>query len=194
MPGRPGPLPRNVLAWSVMAWSVLARQMLSGRVLAGHVLAERMRLGPVLAGKVPGRHRLSGRPAGWLQPSAHALAEPQRAGPKHAAQLAGARHVRPVPRPQREVLMVAGQVAGTRAAARGREPVVRVRPGLSLLRIEAGGTNPGRQLGELITAALAYGRERHRVPGQVERDLIRLASLVPARHSMHRQHGTIDAT
>jgi hypothetical protein len=90
--------------------------------------------------------------------------------------------------------MVARQIAGIRAAARGREPVVRVRPGGRLPRIEAGGTDPGRQLGELIPAALAYGRERHRVPGQVERDLIRLASFVPARHSMHRQHGTIDAT
>jgi hypothetical protein len=90
--------------------------------------------------------------------------------------------------------MVARQIAGLRAAARGREPVVRVRPGGRLLRIEAGGTDPGRQLGELITAPLAYGCERYRVPGQVERDLIRLASFVPARHSMHRQHGTIDAT
>jgi hypothetical protein len=90
--------------------------------------------------------------------------------------------------------MVTGQVADIRAAAPGGEPVVRIRPGGRLFRVEAGGADPGRQLGELISAALSYGRERHRVPGQVERDLIRLARLVPARHSMHRQHGTIDAT
>ena len=183
MPGRPGPLPRHMLGWHV-----LARQVLSGHVLSEYVLS-----GHVLAGNVPSRHGLSRRPVRRLRSGAHALAEPQRARPKHAAQLTGARHVRPVPRPQREVLVVAGQ-AGIRAAARGGEPVVRIRPGRGLLRIEAGSTDPGRQLGELITAALAYGRERHRVPGQVERDLIRLASPVPARHSMHRQHRTIDAT
>jgi hypothetical protein len=91
----------------------------------------------------------------------HALAEPQRAGSQHAAQLADARHVSPVFRPQREILVVAGQVAGRRSAARGGEPVVRIRPRDSLLGIEAGGSDSGGQLGKLISAALADGRERH---------------------------------
>jgi hypothetical protein len=90
--------------------------------------------------------------------------------------------------------VVTGQVAGIRATACGREPVIRVGPGGSLLGIEARGGYPRRQLGKLITAALADGSERHRVPGQVERYLVRLPCFVPAGHGLHGQHGTIDAT
>ncbi len=160
-------------------------------MLPKHMLPRHM-----LSRYVAARHMLSGWPVPRLhaRAGAHALAEPERAGPQHAAQLTGAGQVPPVPRPQREVLVVAGQVARVRAAARGGEPVVRVRPGGSLLGIEAGGGDPLRQLGELVAAALADGRERHRVPGQVERDLVRLPCLIPAGHSLHRQHGTIDAT
>jgi hypothetical protein len=90
--------------------------------------------------------------------------------------------------------VLAGQVASLRAAADGREPVVRVRPRRSLLGIEAGCSYPRSQLGKLIAASLADGRERHRVPGQIERDLIRLSHFVPAGHGLHGQHGTINAT
>jgi hypothetical protein len=55
----------------------------------------------------------------------------------------------------------AGKVAGAGAAADRREPVVRVRPRRSLLGIEAGGGYPRSQLGKLVAAALADGRERH---------------------------------
>jgi hypothetical protein len=179
-------LSRRVLSWTVLSWTVLFGTVLFRTVLARHVLSGYMTAGCVLS-----RWRVALLRA---RPGAHALAEPQRAGPQYAAELAGARHVSPVPRPQREVLVVAGQVAGVRAAARGGEPVVRVRPRGSLLGIEAGSSYPRGQLGKLIAAALADGRERHRIPGQVERNLIRLSYLVPASHGLHRQHGTIDAT
>lgn len=190
MPRRPGALAgvlarymlsRLVRSLRVLSWAVLARLMLFGYVLTRYVMG-----GPVLS---RWRAALLGARA-----SAHALAQPQRAGPQHAAELAGARQVSPVPRPQGEVLVIAGQAASIRAAAGSREPVVRVRPRCGLLGVEAGGGNPRSQVGELIAASLADGRERHRVPGQIERDLIRLPCLVPARHSMHGQHGTIDAT
>jgi hypothetical protein len=180
---------------------VQGRPCALARVLARHMLDKRMLSGIVLTRSVLSRYvstwqMLSRWPVALLRArsDAHALAEPERTGPQHAAQLAGARHVSPIPRPQGEVLVVAGQVGSVRAAARGRKPVVRVRPRRSLLGISASGSDPRSQLGKLITASLADGRERHRVPGQVERDLIRLPCLVPASHGLHRQHGTIDAT
>jgi hypothetical protein len=81
--------------------------------------------------------------------------------------------------------VVAGQGAGTRAAARTGEAVVRVRPRNGLLRVEPRCADALGQLGELIAAALADGRERYRVPGQLEGDLIRLPSGVPASYRLH---------
>jgi hypothetical protein len=90
--------------------------------------------------------------------------------------------------------MVAGQGAGLRAGARTREAVVRVRPRGGLLRVEPGRADALGQLRKVITAALADGREWHRVPGQLKGDLVWLSSGVPAGHCLHGQHGTIDAT
>jgi hypothetical protein len=170
--------------------------MLAGNVLSRTVLAGTGLSGDVLPRYVVGWRVLSPLGVALLRPraSANALAEPQRAGPQHAPELARAWQVCPVPGPQREVLMLARQVAGFRTAARRREPVVRVGPRGSLLGIEAGGSYPPGQLGKLIAAALADGRERHRVPCQVERDLVRLPRFIPAGHGLHGQHGTIDAT
>ena len=81
--------------------------------------------------------------------------------------------------------MVAGQRTGTRAAARTGEPVVGVRPRRGLLRVEAGCADALSQLGEVIAAALADGRERYRVPGQLKGDLVRLPSGVPASYRLH---------
>jgi len=174
-------LPSDVLCRNVLSYPVLSRNMLPGNVPSRYVLS---------------RYVLSRWPVPRLRARAgtHALAEPQRAGPQHAAQLASARQVSPVAGAQREVLMVAGQAAAIRASATGGEPVVRVRPGGGLLRVEPGRGDPCGQLRQLVSAALAHGRERPRVPGQVERDLIRLPGPVPAGHSLHGQHGTIDAT
>jgi hypothetical protein len=179
-------LPGDVLRRNVLSCPVLSRNMLPGHVLPGSVLPRH----------VPSRYVLSRWPVPRLRAraSTHALAEPHRAGPQHAAQLAGARQVSPVAREQREVLMVAGQAAAIRAAATGGEPVVGVRPRGGLLGVEPGRGDPCSQLRQLVSAALANGRERPRVPGQVERDLIRLPGPVPAGHSLHGQHGTIDAT
>ena len=116
-------LPRYMLYKHVLSWNVVSRHVLFGYMAIWDVLS----CWPVA---------LLGARA-----SAYALAEPQRAGSQHAAQLAGARQVPPVPRPQREVLVVAGDVAGIRAA-RGGEPVVRIRPCGGLLGIEAGGSDP----------------------------------------------------
>jgi hypothetical protein len=174
-----------VLARTVLAQTALAQTVLAGTGLSGYVLSRY-----VVGWRVLSRWRVALLLA---RASAHALAEPQGTGPQHAAELAGTWQVCPVPGPQREVLMLAGQVAG-RAAAGGREPVVRVRPRRSLLGIEASRSYPPSQLGKLIAAALADGRERHRVPSQIERDLIWLPRFIPAGNSLHGQHGTIDAT
>jgi hypothetical protein len=98
-----------------------------------------------------------------------ALAHPYSAGAEHASQLAGTGEVSTVTRAQREVLMVAGQVAdrltaaatvaasGCRvepgasgrsaAAAGGGKPVVRIRPGRCLLGILPGRADALGQLG-----------------------------------------------
>jgi hypothetical protein len=157
MPRRPGTLARvlarHMLSWHVQSLSVLSWTGLARTGLAGHVLSR----------YVVGWHMLPRWRVAllWPRASAHALAEPQRAGPQHAAELADARQVPPVPGPQREVLVVAGQIADIRGGADGGEPVVRVRPRSSLLGIEAGRSYPRSQLRQLIAASLADGRERH---------------------------------
>ena len=148
---------RGVLA----TWSVLA-----GPVLAGPVLAARTVLAPV------GRVRRARRCLGAVT-CAHALAEPDSGGPQHAAQLADAGQVAALTGAEREVLVVTRQAARLRPAARTREPVVRIRPGGSLLRVSTRCTHPFGQFGKLIPATLADGGKRHRVPGQPQRNLIR---------------------
>jgi hypothetical protein len=86
----------------------------------------------------------------------------------------------------------------TLALFRGRhcrtgEPVVGVGPGVGLLGVEARGCYLVRKLGQPVTAALADGGERHRIPRQVQRDLIRLSRAVTAGHGGHGQHGAIHA-
>jgi len=78
--------------------------------------------------------------------------------------------------------------------ARAREPVVRIWPRLGLLGIRPRGADALGKLRELVTAALPDGREWHRVPGEIECDLVRLTGPVAAAHSHHRQHRAIDAT
>jgi hypothetical protein len=90
--------------------------------------------------------------------------------------------------------MVAGQEPGLRSAARAGETIVRIRPSGGLLRVEPGCAQALGQLRKLIATALADGRERDRVPGQPEGDLVRPASRVPAGHGLHGKHGSIDAT
>jgi hypothetical protein len=77
---------------------------------------------------------------------------------------------------------------GVRLRPRTGEPVVRVGPGRGLLGIESGRTDPVGQLGEVMTAALAHGSERDRVPGQAQRDLVRLPGAVTAAHGGDGQH------
>ena len=142
-----------MLPWHVRSLGVLARTGLARTGLAGHVLPR----------YVVGWHVLPRWRVALLRPraSAHALAEPQCAGPQHAAELADARHVSPVPGPQREELVVPRNIKKKNGGADGGEPVVRVRPRSSLLGIESGRSYPRSQLRQLIAASLADGRERH---------------------------------
>ncbi len=147
---------------------------------------------------------------------ADALADPDGAGAKHASQLAGTRHVHSFAGAEREVLVVVAQVAGgvtdtardvirrclswpcagvkaSHLAVGSREPVVRVRPGGCLLRIIARRADPLGKLGQLIPATLPDCGKRHRVPGQIERDLVCLPGPIAAAHCLNGQHGTINA-
>jgi hypothetical protein len=125
-----------------------------------------------------------------------ALTGPYGAGPQHAPQLATTRQISPVAGPQREVLRLAGKVAaqvGGRRLWRDGEPVIRIRPHSCLTRIGPRPADPVSEQREQVPAALAHGGERHRIPGQVERDLKRAPGPVPAGHGRDRQHGPIDA-
>lgn len=135
--------------------------------------------------------------------SADALAGPDGAGPQHAPQFAGAGQVGPIPGPQGEVLSLTRQEpfqtavdlapAGRRNRARIGEPVVRVWPDGGLHRIGARGRNPLRERQQLVTAPLADGREGHRVPGEIESDLVRLPGAVAATDRDDRQDRPIYA-
>jgi hypothetical protein len=124
-----------------------------------------------------------------------AVPEPDRARAQHAPQLAAARQVRAIARPEREVLGLAGQVAGRMRAGwvqrgpggRGREAVVWIWPRRRLPRVSARTVEPVRQQGKLVAAALPDRRERNRVPGQGQGDLIRLACPVTACDRCHGQ-------
>jgi hypothetical protein len=139
-----------------------------------------------------------------------ALAQPDRARPQHAAQLARSRQVHPVTGAQREVLVITGHAAdraratalqalgqaSANALARtgDREPVVGVWPGSGLRWVAARRANPLGQLSQLVPAPLPDGCERHRVPGEAERDFVGPAGAITAAHRLDRQHGAIDAT
>ncbi|HXW43748.1 MAG TPA: hypothetical protein VEL03_03105 [Streptosporangiaceae bacterium] len=82
-----------------------------------------------------------------MRPGAGAVAQPDGTRAQHAPKFTGARQVRPVPGPQREVLGLTRQVArqvmpgagapGRRGGDLGaREAVVGIRPGAGLLRVE----------------------------------------------------------
>jgi hypothetical protein len=150
-------------------------------VLVGHPVLPRHRM---LAGlKVLAVVRL---------PDANALANPDRTGAKHAPQLSRTRQVDAFTGAQREVLVIAGGVTGSMTsvppprwitsvagarparltAARRREPVVGIRPDGSLLRILPGRADALGEFRQVVSTSLADSRERHRVPGQVQRDLV----------------------
>jgi len=84
-------LPRQVQSLSVLSCAVLARAVLARAVLAQTGLAQTGLSGYVLSGYVVGWSVLSRWRVARLRAraGAHALAEPQRAGPQHAAELAG---------------------------------------------------------------------------------------------------------
>jgi hypothetical protein len=71
------------------------------------------------------------------------------------------------------------------ADSRRREPVVRVWPGSGLRRITASRADPLGQLSQLVAAPLPDGCEWHRVPGEVQRDLIGSSGAVVAAHGLH---------
>lgn len=146
-------------------------------------------------------------------PHPRALAEPDGTRPQHAPQLARSWRIHAVARPQREVLVIAGHVTGRGPASRvsgrtparvfitarvddprGWEAVVRIRPRGRLRRVEPRRAHALGQPGQLVAAALPHGRERHRIPAQVQSDLIRPADTVAAGHRLHGQHGAINAT
>jgi hypothetical protein len=143
---------------------------------------------------------------------ADALADPHRGGSQHASQLAALGQVKPLVRAQGEVLVIAGEPAAVtaklsthaaRPAARnfvgprgdnlnrGRKSVVRIRPGGRLQRVLPGGADLCGEVRKLVAAALPDGSERDRVPGQLQRYLVRLPDTITAGHSLDGQHGPI---
>jgi hypothetical protein len=176
----------------------------AGCLASKDALARRMAGGEVLSS----RHMLAARPMLGRQampPGSRTVSHPHGTGPEHTPQLTAAGQVSTVTGTQREVLSLAGQMTavavaesrprpGHRVRRRAGEPVIRVRPVLSLLRVGSGGIHPVRQLRELVTAALTDSGKRHRIPGQVQRDLIRLPGSVMAADRRDGQHGAIDAT
>jgi hypothetical protein len=58
----------------------------------------------------------------------------------------------------------------------------------------AGGADPVGELRQPVAAALADGRERLGVPGQLQSDLIGLTGAVPAGNRRHGQGRSINAT
>jgi hypothetical protein len=165
--------------------------------------------------RLAGRRPLT-RPLAWRRALADpgALAKPDRARAQDAAQLARSRRVHAVTRAEREVLVItrhvarrangsAGQAAGhasagassfTGADAGNREPVVGVRPGGGLRWVATGLADPLGQLSKLITAPLTDGRERDRVPGEAQCDLVWPAGAIMAAHRLDGQHRAINAT
>jgi hypothetical protein len=129
-----------------------------------------------------------------------AVTHPDGAGAQQAAQLSAAWRVDAIARAQRKVLRFARQAAAQvmpttarlgyrrRRRCRAGEPVVRIGPRCDLLGVEPRRRDPVRKQGEPVTAALADGSERDRVPGQVQRDLVGLSGPVPAGHGGYGQH------
>jgi len=163
---------------------------------------------------VPARHQmLAGRPmrsmrvlGPWpVRSGAGAVPHPYGTRSQQAPEFTRAWQVGAIPGAQREVLGLARQIAarmppgaGTPAGRGGGrrtgEPVVGIGPGGNLVRVEPRLAHPVGQLGKLMTAALANGRERNRVPCQRQGDLIRTPRAVTACNWRYRQHGPIDAT
>jgi len=73
------------------------------------------------------------------------------------------------------------------------EAVVGVWPADSLRWIAPSGADALDQQRQLMAASLAHGSERDGVPGQVQRDLIRLPGPITAGHSHDGQHRSINA-
>jgi hypothetical protein len=140
--------------------------------------------------------RVAGVAAVAGRPGSRALAGPHGARTQYAPQLAVARQIGPVAGAQREVLRLAGKVApglGGRHLRRSGEPVIRIRPLGGLARIGPRPADPVSEQREQVPAALTHRCERHRVPGQVQRDLERSPGPVPAGDGRDRQHGAIYA-
>ncbi len=83
-------------------------------------------------------------------------------------------------------------IARHRSSRVGREPVIRIWPLGSKPGIAAGLADTFGELRELVAAALTHGRERHRVPREPQRDLVRLASPVAAVNCLDGQHRAIN--
>ncbi len=142
-----------------------------------------------------------------------AVTQPDGARPQDTAQLTRSRWVHPVTRAQRKVLVIASRVAcsahgtapralrpatanapaGAVTDAGNGEPVVRVWPGSGLRRVVASRADPLGQLSQLVPAPLADGRERRRVSGEAQSDLVGPPGAVMAAHGLDGQHGAIDA-
>ncbi len=140
---------------------------------------------------------------GVASSGAGAFPRPDGAGPQDAPQLAGPGQIGSVPGPQREVLGLPWkervQASGALAPAirktwpRIGEPVIRVRPDAGLLRIDAGSGYPLGERRQLVAAALSDRGERHRVPREIESDLVWLPGTVVAADRYHRQDRPIYA-
>jgi hypothetical protein len=157
--------------------------------------------GPALLARRPlaGREVLAGLDvnAGSGVPGASALSHPDSGRPQYASQLAAARQVGPVAGAEREVFRLTGQAARAvlhRCLRRSGEAVVGIRPFGCLAGIRSRPGDPLSQQREQVPAALPHGRERHGIPGQVQRDLERAPGPVPAGDGRHGQHGAIYAT
>ena len=161
-----------------------------------------------------GRHMAARQPAlsaSTVRAGASAVADPDCTRAQYAPQLASARQIGSVTGPQREVLLLARQIAAVqpgwprgpvcvRIAAcpwrlrrpqggrRAGDPVIRVRPGGRLCRVQPRAAQPVREQGQLVAAALADRGKGNGVPGQIQRDLEWLARPVPARDRCHGQH------
>jgi hypothetical protein len=78
-------------------------------------------------------------------------------------------------------------------AGRAGEPVIRIGPVRGLVGIDQSRADLAGQQRKLMTAALADGGEWHRVPDQIQGDLIGLPGSIATCHSGNGQQRTINA-
>lgn len=131
-----------------------------------------------------GAHPWPGPLAGRLTAAnAGALADPVGTGPHRAAQLPAASQVAAVPGAQREVFRLARPVVVQ--PGRAGKAVSGIGPQGRQLGIAERGADPLGQLRQLVAAPLPHCRERPGIPGQLERDLVGLASAIPAGDRGH---------